>query len=118
MTAPARNDIYQTITDHIIAGIEAGAGDWKMPWRVKDGGTATPMNAVTNRAYRGVNVIMLWRGHRNGCYLNCGSRKQYMNIGLSGPSHASERHFAIDGGVSEPQLPSGFRGRSSGLDQF
>jgi antirestriction protein ArdC len=40
MSATVRADIYQTITDRIIAAIEAGAGDWKMPWHVTGGGTA------------------------------------------------------------------------------
>ena len=61
MSATVRSDIYQTITDRIIAAIEAGAGDWKMPWHVTGGGTAVmPINAVSKRAYRGINVIMLW----------------------------------------------------------
>src|ERR1035437_10407276 len=30
MSATVRADIYQTITDRIVAAIEAGAGDWKM----------------------------------------------------------------------------------------
>ena len=37
MTAPVRADIYQTVTDYIIAAIEAGAGDWKMPWHAQGG---------------------------------------------------------------------------------
>lgn len=61
MSATVRSDIYQTITDRIIAAIEAGAGDWKMPWHVTGGSTAVmPINAVSKRAYRGINVIMLW----------------------------------------------------------
>jgi len=52
MSATVRSDIYQTITDRIIAAIEAGAGDWKMPWHVTGGGTAAmPINAVSKRAY-------------------------------------------------------------------
>jgi antirestriction protein ArdC len=83
MTEQARNDIYQTITDHIIAAIEAGAGDWKMPWHVKDGGTSTPINAVTNRPYRGVNVIMLWTIAHSAGYSSpiWGTCKQWAEIG-------------------------------------
>ena len=61
MTAPVRADIYQTVTDYIIAAIEAGAGDWKMPWHAQGGGAlALPINAVTGKAYRGINPLMLW----------------------------------------------------------
>jgi antirestriction protein ArdC len=60
-TASPRADIYQTITDSIVAAIEAGAGDWHMPWHVKgDGAAAMPINAASKKAYRGVNVLNLW----------------------------------------------------------
>jgi antirestriction protein ArdC len=60
--SPNRSDIYQSITDRIIAAIEAGAGDWRMPWHVQpgDAATAMPVNAATKKAYRGVNVLNLW----------------------------------------------------------
>lgn len=61
MSTTVRADIYQTITDRIVAAIEAGAGDWKMPWHAQDGGAAVmPTNAASGRAYRGINVVMLW----------------------------------------------------------
>lgn len=61
MSNPLSSDVYQRITDQIIAAIEAGAGNWKMPW-THDGqtDTATPLNASSRRGYRGVNVIALW----------------------------------------------------------
>jgi len=53
------NTIYQTITDNILRQIEAGAGDFKMPWHR---GTATglPVNAATGNEYNGSNVMVLW----------------------------------------------------------
>jgi len=27
-----RHDIYATVTDQLVAAIEAGAGNWRMPW--------------------------------------------------------------------------------------
>jgi antirestriction protein ArdC len=30
--APARSDIYATVTAQLVAAIEAGAGEWRMPW--------------------------------------------------------------------------------------
>jgi antirestriction protein ArdC len=55
-------DIYQQVTDQIVAAIEAGAkGDWTMPWHVKAGdGDPMPYNVSSKRHYRGVNVIALW----------------------------------------------------------
>ncbi|GGE89478.1 ArdC family protein [Niveispirillum cyanobacteriorum] len=56
-----RQDVYQRITDQIIAAIEAGAGSWEMPWHTKGGETAAlPVNAQSRKPYRGVNVIALW----------------------------------------------------------
>jgi antirestriction protein ArdC len=57
-------DVYQTVTDRIVAMIERGADKWQMPWHVAPAGepgapVAMPRN-VTGRAYRGVNVPLLW----------------------------------------------------------
>jgi antirestriction protein ArdC len=51
-------DIYQRVTDTIIAAIEANPGEWKMPWN--RAGTTFPTNALTGNAYNGVNVVTLW----------------------------------------------------------
>lgn len=53
--------IYQTVTDRIVAQIEAGAGSWRMPWHTTGGHALAdlPRN-VTGRAYRGINVPLLW----------------------------------------------------------
>ena len=52
--------IYQRITDQIIAAIEAGAGNWNMPWHSDGTDITQPINAASGKAYRGVNVIALW----------------------------------------------------------
>lgn len=55
-------DIYQTVTDKIVAAIEAGAPPWVRPWRRVAGGSgsALPVNGATGRSYSGINVLMLW----------------------------------------------------------
>lgn len=55
-----RTDIYQEITDSIIAAIEAGAGDCALPWHRKGAMHSLPANAITNRPYNGINVFLLW----------------------------------------------------------
>jgi antirestriction protein ArdC len=56
-----QKDIYQRITDQIVAAIERGAGAWRMPWHgTGEAGTARPVNAMSRRPYRGVNVLALW----------------------------------------------------------
>jgi len=56
----SKYDPYQTITEKIVAAIEAGVGTFMMPWH---GGAAPlnmPVNAGTDASYRGVNVVALW----------------------------------------------------------
>ena len=54
-----RFDLYRTVTDKIVAAIEAGAGAFVMPWHVSTA-TGRPVNALTGHGYRGVNVVALW----------------------------------------------------------
>jgi antirestriction protein ArdC len=56
----ARADIYARITNEIVAAIEAGAGEWKMPWRHDGSSVARPLNLVSRKPYRGVNILALW----------------------------------------------------------
>lgn len=83
MTAPLARDIYTQITDTIIAAIEAGAGQWDMPWH-RQGVTHTrPVNAFTGKRYRGINVLALWaaaeeRGFTTGLW---GTYRQWQEKG-------------------------------------
>jgi antirestriction protein ArdC len=57
----AKFDIYQDVTDRIIAAIEAGTMPWLRPWT---GSKATglgsePYNAFSGRAYNGINWLIL-----------------------------------------------------------
>ena len=52
-------DLYQTITDRVVASIEAGAPNFEMPWHSKAASTL-PVNVLTKKAYRGVNILSLW----------------------------------------------------------
>lgn len=49
-------DLYQEVTDRIVASIEAGTPPWVKPWSVSD---QRPRNAATQRHYRGVNNVLL-----------------------------------------------------------
>ncbi|MBK6470324.1 MAG: DUF1738 domain-containing protein [Betaproteobacteria bacterium] len=51
-------DLYTSVTQRIIAALEAGTPPWHCPWR-RDGTDARPANATTGRAYRGINVLLL-----------------------------------------------------------
>ncbi len=51
----SNKDVYQLITDKIIASLESGVAPWVKPW----GSSGAPRNAVTDRKYSGINFILL-----------------------------------------------------------
>lgn len=51
------DDLFETITNQLIDAIEAGAGDWHMPWQTLAAAGA-PVS-VDGRQYRGVNALWL-----------------------------------------------------------
>jgi antirestriction protein ArdC len=51
-------DMYQEITDKIVAELEAGTAPWVKPWR-STAGLNTAMNITTKRPYSGVNVLII-----------------------------------------------------------
>ena len=78
-----RFDIYRTVTDSIIAAIEAGAGEFVMPWHGYGAPIAKPQNAHTRMEYHGINVLALWahaheQGYRSGYW---GTYRQWQEVG-------------------------------------
>ena len=55
-----RADVYTRITAEIVAAIEAGAGEFRMPWHHTGTSTARPTNVASGKGYRGINVLALW----------------------------------------------------------
>lgn len=67
-------DIYQEITNQIIAALEAGNIKGTGPLWNKQGATGMPYNYATKRPYSGVNVLVLWlmaemRGYTSPAWL-------------------------------------------------
>jgi antirestriction protein ArdC len=56
----SKRDTYQTITEKIVTAIEAGVGDYRMPWHRHGVSVSRPVNATTGKSYQGVNVVALW----------------------------------------------------------
>ena len=54
----ALKDVYQSVTDQIIAALEAGTPPWVCPWQGGAGDLA-PANLASGRPYRGINVLLL-----------------------------------------------------------
>jgi antirestriction protein ArdC len=50
-------DVYQDVTDRIVAQLEAGTIPWRRPWRCVDG--SIPRNLVSGKPYRGINLLLL-----------------------------------------------------------
>ena len=57
-----RTNLYQEITDKIVAEPEAGRLPWVQPWGASSvqAPLAVPKNAARRRRYSGINVLMLW----------------------------------------------------------
>jgi antirestriction protein ArdC len=57
-----RTNLYDEITDKIIAELEAGRVPWVQPWGTAaiKAPLAMPRNATTQRRYSGINVLILW----------------------------------------------------------
>ena len=65
-----RRDLYQEVTDTIIAQLEQGCVPWVQPWASRSdiGGTVLglPENAHTGRTYSGINILLLWAAAIDG----------------------------------------------------
>jgi antirestriction protein ArdC len=49
------NDVLEKLVDTLVEQMEAGAGEWKMPWH----SFGMPHNAMSKRPYRGTNIVSL-----------------------------------------------------------
>lgn len=52
-----RRDLYQEVTDKIVAELEKGAAPWVKPW-ASNGTGGPPRNGVTGRPYSGINFVL------------------------------------------------------------
>ena len=59
-------NIYQLVTDRIIAQLENNIIPWHRPWHGSE-----PINYVTRKAYRGINTLLLERGGEYLTFKQC-----------------------------------------------
>ena len=83
LSKPTRFDVHRAITDTIITAIEAGAGEFVMPWHGSGAVIGKPENARTKMEYHGINVLALWasacaEGFASGYWA---SYKQWQQLG-------------------------------------
>ncbi|MCK1745258.1 DUF1738 domain-containing protein [Bradyrhizobium sp. 139] len=57
-----RTNLYDDVTNKIIAELEAGRVPWVQPWGTAAAKTplALPKSAATGRQYSGINILILW----------------------------------------------------------
>ena len=56
-----RADIHQTVTDRIVSMLAtAQTNGGEMPWHRPGVAHARPGNVVSQKRYRGINVLSLW----------------------------------------------------------
>ena len=65
---PPRGSLYDEVTAKIIAQLEAGVFAWAQPGNSAAAVPGLPRNAISGRAYSGVNVLILWGAVIDGCY--------------------------------------------------
>jgi antirestriction protein ArdC len=58
-TAP-KADVYERVTSQIVNAIEAGVGNWRMPWHTSGRFAFSPINVISKKPYRGINTLCLW----------------------------------------------------------
>ncbi|MER8403091.1 zincin-like metallopeptidase domain-containing protein [Mesorhizobium sp. M1348] len=83
MASLDRADVYARITAEIVAAIEAGAGEYVMPWHHNGSATARPVNVASGKAYRGVNTLALWVAAQSAAYPTglWGTYRQWQALG-------------------------------------
>lgn len=64
----SRGSLYDEVTASIIAQLEEGVFPWVRPWSKALAAPGLPRNAVTGRAYSGINVLILWGAVIEGGY--------------------------------------------------
>lgn len=60
MTNRPTLDLHQAVTDKIVAAVEAGVAEARMPWHRPGLSSMLPKNALTGNTYNGINIISLW----------------------------------------------------------
>ena len=60
----SKPDLYEQVTQALISALEEGAGEYRMPWH----SLSQPVNAISHKAYRGINTLLLWAAAQKNGY--------------------------------------------------
>jgi antirestriction protein ArdC len=97
MAKQTANEIYADITATILEALETGTAPWVKPWRdVPQIGGNLPHNALSGRAYRGINVPLGWMVAQNKGYQSQGWVSYNQAKALGGNVRKGEKsHFGV-----------------------
>ena len=75
-------EIRQQITQKIVEALKRGVVPWRRPWR-SNSNSGTPSNAVSSKAYRGINILLLGLAALEHGYESrfWGSYRQWQTLG-------------------------------------
>jgi antirestriction protein ArdC len=78
-----KQDVYQRVTDSIVTAIEQGAGQYRMPWVVRQDKGFSPIRIATVKPYRGINTLVLWAQSQSKGYASAlwGTYQQWQSLG-------------------------------------
>jgi len=67
----------------IVNAIESGAGDYRMPWTVRQDKGFSPLSVGSGKPYRGINVLALWAQAQTKGYSSAlwGTYQQWLALG-------------------------------------
>lgn len=108
---------YERITAAIVDAMSGDLPAWRKPWRtIRAAGASTvPVNAVTGRAYRGVNPLLLWsRGDSDMRYMTY-RQAQELGGNVKRGEHGTQITFWKKGSYTERGADGEEKTRSSML---
>jgi len=92
----ARDSLYETITNDILAELKQGVAPWVKPWESESGGLPQmPFNAASGHRYRGVNVLLLWYASNRKGYRHPSWIGYHQALGLGGYVKKGEKSTLI-----------------------
>lgn len=107
-------DLYQMITDKIVAQLEAGKTPWRQPWRNSGGVFGTHRNLVTRKPYRGINALITsmagystpyWVSYKQAAALSGNVRKGEHGTQVVFWSLMKREETTATGETSEKKIP-------------
>lgn len=95
----AGNDLYQLVTDKLVAEIKKGVMPWRRPWEIQEEGSGVmAMNFATKKPYKGVNSFLL------NFYLPASMKEPYKSPFFMTAKQIEEKGGALKKGAKSVQV--------------